>query len=220
MKIAGFKKQSLIDYPGNISSVIFTQGCNFRCGFCHNPNLVLPEKFGPTYTEDYILNYISTYSHLLDAICITGGEPTIHADLPNFIEKIKEFGIKVKLDSNGTNPQMIKELISSELIDSIAMDIKHRLDFEHYNRSVGNSISRKTFSDIVCSIELIKSANIEYEFRTTVARGLHNTQDIMILKKQFKTHYKLQNFNPEITLNPELELKPFSDTAFKALCAL
>ncbi len=95
MKIAGFKKQSLIDYSGNISSVVFTQGCNFRCGFCHNPDLVLPEKFGNTYSEDDIFNYLIKYKNLLDAVCITGGEPTIHKDLPIFISKIKELDLKV-----------------------------------------------------------------------------------------------------------------------------
>jgi pyruvate formate lyase activating enzyme len=143
MKIAGFKKQSLIDYSGNISSVVFTQGCNFRCGYCHNPDLVLPERFGNIYSEEKMFEYLAKYKKMLDAVCITGGEPTIHKDLPSFISRIKELGLKIKLDSNGTNPDMLKYLFENKLVDFIAMDIKHILDFKAYNETVGNWISKE-----------------------------------------------------------------------------
>ncbi|HFB61764.1 MAG TPA: radical SAM protein, partial [Bacteroidetes bacterium] len=107
MKIAGFKKQSLIDFPGHISTVVFTQGCNFRCGFCHNPNLVLPRKFGPLYDQQQVFDYLIKFRHLLDAVCITGGEPTLQSGLPAFVRKVKRLGLKVKLDTNGTHPQML-----------------------------------------------------------------------------------------------------------------
>lgn len=217
MKIAGFKKQSLIDYSGNISSVIFTQGCNFRCGFCHNPDLVLPEKFGITYNEEKILEYLTKYIKMLDAVCITGGEPTIHKDLPLFISKIKELDLKVKLDSNGTNPEMLKSLIKQNMVDFIAMDIKHQLKFELYNKTVGNWISEDVFAKILNSIDIIKKSKINYEFRTTVAKGLHKKDDIKILKKQFGKNYQIQNFNPEIVLNPDLDLEPFSESEYKEL---
>jgi pyruvate formate lyase activating enzyme len=220
MKIAGFKKQSLIDYPGNISSVVFTQGCNFRCGYCHNPDLVLPEKFGNLYEEGKIFDYLIRYSKMLDAVCITGGEPTMYKDLPIFITRIKELGLKIKLDSNGTNPEMLHYLLENKLVDFIAMDIKHILNFRIYNQTVGNWISKEVFSKILNSINLIKNSNIDYEFRTTIAKGLHSKEHIQILKKQFGTNYQIQNFNPEIVLNPDLNLEPFSENEFTELLHL
>ncbi|NPA36907.1 MAG: anaerobic ribonucleoside-triphosphate reductase activating protein [Chlorobi bacterium] len=217
MKIAGFKKQSLIDYPGHISSVIFTQGCNFRCGFCHNPDLVLPEKFGHTYREEEIFTYLKKYELILDAVCITGGEPTIHKDLPVFIQKIINLGLKIKLDSNGTNPEMLKHLISNNLIDFIAMDIKHILDLGKYNEATGNVINRKTFEKIKLSIEIIKSSGIEYEFRTTVMKGLHTIDDITSLKNTFKSNYRIQNFNPEVVLDTNTNYSAFSQEEIDAL---
>jgi len=201
MKIAGFKKQSLIDYPGNISSVVFTQGCNFRCGFCHNPNLVLPEKYETCYNEEDLFSYWKKYQHLLDAVCITGGEPCIHKDLPDFIARIKQLGLKVKLDSNGTNPDMLKHLLKSKLIDSIAMDIKHILNIEHYNSSVGQVVSQQNFNHILKSIKLIEESQIEFEFRTTVAKGLHTIEQIKSLNNRFSPSYSIQNFKPAVTLS-------------------
>jgi pyruvate formate lyase activating enzyme len=214
MKIAGFKKQSFIDYSGNISSVIFTQGCNFRCGFCHNPNLVLPKKFGETYNNEEIKAYLKKYAYLLDAVCITGGEPTIHRDLPLFISEIKTIGLKVKLDTNGTNPKMLKKLISNKQIDFIAMDIKHLLIYEYYSKVVGNCINNEIFNKIKSSISIIRSSTIDYEFRTTIAKGLHKKNDIKILKKYLGEKYHIQNFNSEIILNPKLNIETFSKVEF------
>ncbi len=215
MKIAGFKKQSLIDYPGNISSVVFTQGCNFRCGFCHNPDLVLPEKYGKTYDNDEILAYLKKYAKMLDAVCITGGEPTMHKDLPLFISKIKDLDLKVKLDSNGTNPKMLKSLIEQNMVDFIAVDIKHQLKFELYNKTVGNRLNKDVFAKILNSINIIKNSGIDYEFRATVAKGLHKKEDVKTLKEQFGKNYKIQNFNPEIVLNKHLEIEPFSRSEYE-----
>ena len=209
MKIAGFKKQTLIDFPGNISSVVFTQGCNFRCGYCHNPELVLPEKFQNTYDENMVFTYLSKYKHLLDAVSITGGEPTLQNDLPEFISEIKKLGLKVKLDTNGSNYKMLEHLISNKLIDFVAMDIKHLLDFDNYNRAVGFSISISVFNNILKSIELIENSDIGYEFRTTVAKGLHTLNDIVSLKNRFGETYKVNNFNPEVVLNPNCNFTPF-----------
>ncbi len=217
MKIAGFKKQSLIDYPGNISSVVFTQGCNFRCGFCHNPDLVLFEKFGHIYNEEHIFDYLNRYKNLIDAVCITGGEPTIQYDLPDFIRKVKNLNLKVKLDSNGTNPGMLRQLFEDRLVDYIAMDIKHILEFDVYNMIVGNWINRKTFLKILESIELIENAEIDHEFRTTVIKGVHREEQIQHLKQQFGKNFKVQNFNPEIVLNPDIEGEPFPESEYKSL---
>ncbi|RXQ95843.1 anaerobic ribonucleoside-triphosphate reductase activating protein [Ancylomarina salipaludis] len=217
MKIAGFKKQSLIDYPGNISSVVFTQGCNFRCPYCHNPDLVLPDKFGSCYKESELFAYWQKYQHLLDAVCITGGEPCIHNDLPDFIRKIKNMGLKVKLDTNGTYPNQIKYLTENKLIDSIAMDIKHVLDFESYRQGVGYALSTIGFKNVMESIGLIENSGIAYEFRTTIVKGLHKIDQINSLKKRFNQHYKIQNYNPEITLNDNPEFEPFSKSELEAI---
>jgi len=217
MKIAGFKKQSLIDYPGNITSVIFTQGCNFRCGFCHNPELVLPEKYGKTLSTELVFNYLKKYNKLIDAVCITGGEPTIHNDLPQFIETIKNLNLKVKLDSNGTNPKMLKHLLSEKLIDFIAMDIKHILEFENYNNIVGNFITPETFKNILLSIDIIEQSAIKYEFRTTIIKNIHTIGDINYLKTRFKTNYKLQQFNPEIVLKQNTNMQAYSNEEFEKL---
>jgi len=217
MKIAGFKKQSLIDYPGNISSVIFTQGCNFRCGYCHNPDLVLPEKFDKTYNKNEIFKYLKRYNKMLDAVCITGGEPTIHNDLPDFIKDIKKLHLKVKLDSNGTNPKILQYLFKNKLVDFVAMDIKHSLKFDMYNKTIGNFITKKSFEKILNSIDLIQNSDIDYVFRTTVVKTLHTKEDIKNLKKIFGKNYQIQNFNPEIILNPNLNYEAFSVNEFKEL---
>lgn len=211
MKIAGFKKQSLIDYPGNISSVVFTQGCNFRCPYCHNPNLVLPEQFETCYEEEELFSYWDKYKHLLDAVCITGGEPCIHKDLPDFISKIKQLGLKVKLDTNGTNPDMLRHLFKSNLVEAVAMDVKHILNFEHYNSSVGQILSSENFKHILKSIELIEEFEIEHEFRTTIAKGLHTIEQIESLRNRFKAFYTIQNFKPNVSLNKDHHFTAWSN---------
>ncbi len=201
MRIAGFQKQSFIDYPGNITAVVFTQGCNFRCGYCHNPSLVLPELFEKPYCNEEILSYIKKYSKLLDAVCITGGEPTLHSDLPDFIQRIKKEGLKVKLDTNGSNPEMLKKLYQQNLLDFVAMDIKHLLQPEKYKSIIGKEVSTLLFNNILQSIDCIEQSEIDYQFRTTVIKGYHSKADIEQLKNRFKTHYKTQAFNPEIVLD-------------------
>lgn len=217
MKIAGFKKQSLIDYPGNISSVVFTQGCNFRCEYCHNPDLVLPEIFSAVYKEDDLFKYWKKYQHLLDAVCITGGEPCIHKDLPDFIQKIKNLNLKVKLDSNGTQPELLKYLFDNNLVDCVAMDIKHILEFEYYNQAVGYALNQNTYNKVMESITLIENSGIDYEFRTTVVKGLHNIEQIKVLKNRFHKAYKIQNYNPEITLSSNSAFQAFSEVE---ICAM
>jgi len=217
MKIAGFKKQSLIDFPGNISSVIFTQGCNFRCDFCHNPELVLPEKFTDVIDETVIFDYLKKHSKLLTAVCITGGEPTMHNDLPDFIKQIKDLNLKVKLDTNGTNPQMLETLFSNNLIDAVAMDIKHLLSIEHYNAATGNTVTDTVFKNILLLIKLIENAGVEYEFRTTVIKGLHTIEQLQELKQRFGKYYKINNYNPEITLKNNQNYMPFSQKELEVL---
>jgi pyruvate formate lyase activating enzyme len=215
MKIAGFKKQSLIDYPGNISAVVFTQGCNFRCGFCHNPDLVLPEKFGPLYQEHEVFDYLKRHKKLLDAVCITGGEPTLHYDLPDFIRSIKMLGLKVKLDTNGTNPDMLWCLLQENLLNFVAMDIKQVLDFDLYKEITGGAMNKKDFSKVLKSVAMLERTKVGHEFRTTVIKGIHKPEQIADLKQRFGVFYKIQNFNPEVVLDPGLKGRPFTESEFR-----
>lgn len=173
MKIAGFQKFTLIDYPGMISAIIFTQGCNFRCPWCHNPELVLPELYKELLDKNEILDFLKTRIGKLDAVTITGGEPTLHQDLPDFIKTIKEMGFKIKLDTNGTNPLMLKTLLRDNLIDYFAMDIKTSL--ENYSEVIGEDVDVYMIKE---SIEVIKESGIDYEFRTTMIPSLMNEDDI------------------------------------------
>ncbi len=200
MEIKGFIPVSLIDYPGKICSIIFLPNCNFRCLYCQNPDLInSPEKL-LTVPADEILNYLKEKKKWIDGVCITGGEPCLHKDLPGLIEKIKALGLLVKLDTNGTNPSMLQHLLAKNLLDYIAMDIKAPKEkYELVARTKVNMI------DIEKSVQLIKNSGIDYEFRTTVLPALHNDTDIMEIGKwlQGSKKYFLQQFRPEKTLDPK-----------------
>ena len=222
MLIGGLQKQSLIDYPGKITAVIFTQGCNFRCSFCHNPDLVLPEKIlsSEKISEEYVFSFISKNRNLLDAVTITGGEPTIHKGLPDFIAKIKELGLLIKLDTNGTNPTMLKNLINENLIDFIAMDIKTTLDLERYQKLCGNHLDEKVLTKIKESIKTILNSNIEHDFRTTVIKEHHSTQNLLNICMSIKGEksYSLQKFNPMIVIDKQFEeYKSYTDEELKEI---
>ncbi|MGD8780691.1 MAG: anaerobic ribonucleoside-triphosphate reductase activating protein [Ignavibacteria bacterium] len=189
MKIAGFQKVSLIDYPGKISTVIFTQGCNFRCGYCHNPQLVLPELFEQAIDEQIIFDYLSERKGKIEGVVITGGEPTIHKDLPGFIYKVKQKGFLVKLDTNGSNPQMLKSLLEGNMIDFVAMDVKTTLS--KYNNVSGVEISEEKLR---MSINLIKNSSVEKQFRITLIRGIHERKDLSEIEKIVGNKITLQFF--------------------------
>ncbi|MCK4809960.1 MAG: anaerobic ribonucleoside-triphosphate reductase activating protein [Candidatus Omnitrophica bacterium] len=173
MKIGGFQKFSLIDYPGKIAAVIFTQGCNFRCFYCHNPELIFPERFGGLYDTSEVLSFLEKRRDRLEGIVISGGEPTLQGDLIDFTGKIKKMGYSVKLDTNGTNPGVVKEMISRGLLDYIAMDIKAPL--EKYNLITGAVVN---LIDIKESIRIIESSGIDYNFRTTADNSFLSDKDI------------------------------------------
>jgi|WetSurMetagenome_2_1015567.scaffolds.fasta_scaffold153616_1 pyruvate formate lyase activating enzyme len=194
IKIGGYVKQSLIDYPGKISAVVFTQGCNFRCGYCHNPQLVLPELFQPLISEEEVLKSIEDMSDWLDAVVISGGEPTIQYALPDFALKIKNMGFLVKLDTNGSNPEMLKLLLDENLVDFVAVDVKTILEEREYEKIIG-----KTNSDLIVkirlSIELLRNSRIEYQLRTTVLTKIHTDQIIAMLQHEYANEsYLLQEF--------------------------
>ncbi|MFA8341855.1 MAG: anaerobic ribonucleoside-triphosphate reductase activating protein [Rhodothermaceae bacterium] len=189
MLIGGLNKMSLIDYPGSVSAVIFTLGCNFKCPFCHNPELVLPEKFNTPMDEAEVFSFLENRKGLLDGIVITGGEPTIHNDLPEFIRKIKNLGFKVKLDTNGTKPEVVKQLLEAGLLDFIAMDIK--ATFNKYKILSGCDTN---LDKLVESIELIKASDIDYQFRNTFVKPLLTDSDATEIKKITDTEVKFQEF--------------------------
>ncbi|MDY6367025.1 MAG: anaerobic ribonucleoside-triphosphate reductase activating protein, partial [Clostridia bacterium] len=158
MDLFGLEKLSLVDYDGKVAATVFTGACNFKCGFCHNGPLVNDVNSLKTFSEDEILSYLSSRKGILDGVCITGGEPTLHKDLPLFIEKVKKLGLSVKVDTNGTNPEMIKTLAENGLADYFAMDIKN--DKQNYARTIG--LKDYDTSKIEKSMNYFLSGNADY----------------------------------------------------------
>lgn len=173
MQILGFQKTTLLDYPGKVAATIFTGGCNFRCPFCQNGDLILRPDCIPPISEEEILSVLKKRRGILTGVCITGGEPTLQADLPDFISRVRALGYSVKLDTNGYRPDVLAELISSGLLSMIAMDIKTSL--RHYPLVAGSE--SMDVSNIEKSAFLIRNSKIPYEFRTTVVKELHCLQD-------------------------------------------
>ena len=192
MVIAGLEKMSLVDYDGYVSATIFTAGCNFKCGFCHNAPLVIDCNNLPIIPEEEVLSYLKKRTGVLDAVCISGGEPTLQKDLPFFIEKVKNLGYKVKLDTNGTNPELIKTLFSNKLCDYFAMDIKN--DKFSYAKIIG--FDKFDTVKIEKSVEFFLSNKVDYEFRTTLVKEFHKTENIALIGEWIKgaNKYFLQKF--------------------------
>ncbi len=218
MKIGGLQKLTLIDFPGRISCTVFCLGCSFRCPFCYNPELVLPEKMEkqPQIAERDFFDFLKERKELLEGVCVGGGEPTVNEDLPAFTKKIKKLGFLVKLDTNGSNPKMLKKLIDKKLVDYVAMDIKAPKG--SYRKLTGGLIDIK---DIEKSIEILKQNKIDHEFRTTITPTLLEKEDIVKIAKWLSPakKYFLQNFRSEKTIDPELEkIKPYSDDYLSECC--
>jgi len=210
MLIGGLQKLTLIDYPEKLACTVFLTGCNFYCPWCYSPELVLPEKIKkqPKILEKEFFNFLKTRKGFLEGVVICGGEPTINKELPGFIKKIKKMGYAVKLDTNGSNPKMLKTLIEKKLVDYIAMDIK--APREKYQKVVGRKIN---ITNIEKSISLLKEDIVDYEFRTTV-NPLLKKDDIIKIAQWLSgaKKYYLQNFRPEKTLNPKFKKKkPYSE---------
>ena len=190
MKIAGMQKVTLLDFPDTLSCIIFTKGCNFKCPFCQNSGLI-NNLDDDTLEMDKVFSYLEKRKGILEGVVITGGEPTIHKDLKEFIKKIKDMGYKVKLDTNGYNPVMLKDLIDSNLLDYVAMDIKQIL--AKYSMVSGVNINT---DKIMQSIKILEDSNVLHEFRTTVIKEYHTIFDILEISDMFKkeTPYYIQNF--------------------------
>jgi pyruvate formate lyase activating enzyme len=175
VQIGGFQKLSLMDYPGTLAAIIFTQGCNMFCPYCHNPKLVYPNMFDKTLNENEILYFLKKRQGLLKGVVMTGGEPTLQNDLCNFIKKIKNLKFLVKLDTNGTNPEMLQELIHEKLIDFVAMDIKSPAKkYKWFFKGNSNLIMQ--------SLHVIKSSDIMHIFRTTYDTDILNERDLDEIK--------------------------------------
>lgn len=173
MKIHGFNKLTLLDYPGHVGATLFLGGCNFRCPYCQNGNLVTTPEQEPWIPEDEVFDYLKKRHGILEGVCVSGGEPTLHKSLPDFIAKLKALGYLVKLDTNGTNPEMVKALVKDQLLDFVAMDIK--TSKEHY-ATVSNCPTLDIHM-VEKTVDFLLSGNISYEFRTTVVRELHQRTD-------------------------------------------
>ena len=190
MKIAGYEKLSVQDYPDHISCIIFTQGCNMRCPFCQN-SLLIPFENSDLVSEEEIIQYLKLRKSVLNGVTISGGEPTVQPDLKDFIKKIKKIGFDIKLDTNGINYDILKELVSEKLVDYVAMDIKNGID--KYGKTSG--VPNIKLDNIQKSIEYLKQGNVDYEFRTTIINEHHDLHDIyQIIKLVGDSKYYLQNF--------------------------
>ena len=233
MHIAGLQRTTLVDYPGKVAATVFTRGCSFSCPFCHNPELVLPAKFIPLLDEKEIWAFFDKRLHQLQGVCFTGGEPTIQSDLPLFVAKLKSFGYKIKLDTNGSNPAMLGRLIDSGHIDYIAMDIKASPSKYLATAGVKNpSVSTrpsldgniknqndnsKLLNNIKQSIGLIMESGIDYEFRTTVVHPIHEVSDFEEIGKLIRgaKKYYLQNFVQSKHIDESQKFTPLSDKELK-----
>jgi pyruvate formate lyase activating enzyme len=215
MDIKGVQKTSLIDYPGKMSAVIFVPKCTFRCAFCYNVDLVTGWEKLDTIDEREVLNFLKDRKKWLDGIVVTGGEPTIHKDLPDFLRKVKELGYAVKLDTNGTNPYMLEDLIKEGLVDYLAMDIK--CPQERYEEICKAKVDMKLLK---MSIERIKNSGLDYEFRTTVVPGLITKEDIVKIGEWMKgaKNYYIQQFFPRRTLDGSLQnTRPYKPEDLKEM---
>ena len=216
MEIGGLQKTTLIDYPGRVACTVFLIRCNFRCPFCYSSELVLKEKIKeqPRIPEQDFFDFLEKRKNQLDGVVICGGEPTVNPELSDFCKKIKEMGFLVKLDTNGSNPEMLQKLISDKLVDYVAMDIK--APKEKYPETIGYG---RDFNDILVkqvseSVDILNKREVDYEFRTTFAPKILNKQDILDIAKWISPakRYYIQNFVAQKTLNPEFEhLKPHPD---------
>jgi len=216
MEIGGLQKLTLIDFPGRIACTVFLRNCNYRCPFCYNPDLVLPEVIKehlPIPEKDFF-QFLKEKKGWLEGVCIGGGEPTLNQDLPGFCKTIKKSGYQIKIDTNGSNPEMLKNLIDKKLVDYIAMDIK--APKEKYPKVVGFKDCSKYYllSKIEDSVNILKENKVDYEFRTTVVPKLLTKNDVLKIVHWLKPakKYVLQNFRAEKTIDSKFEkIKPYSE---------
>ncbi|MFA7253169.1 MAG: anaerobic ribonucleoside-triphosphate reductase activating protein [Patescibacteria group bacterium] len=234
MNIAGIQKLTLVDFPGHVAATVFTRGCTFRCPFCHNPELVVPEQFSPLLSEKQIFDFLESRYGKLTGICLTGGEPTMQKDCDQFISHMKALGFDMKLDTNGSNPKMLEKIIKDGDVDYIAMDIKGTLEkypqiinyqLSIINNGIGNLEIEKLsenwklknenlISNIQKSIKLIMSSGIDYEFRTTICHPIHEVEDFYGIGELIKgaKRYFIQQFVKSKHVDAHQNFEPFTDS--------
>lgn len=194
MLISGLQKLTLLDFPGHLAAIVFLDGCNFRCPFCQNRSLVLPSEELPSIDMDEFQRFLKKRSGILEGICVTGGEPTLHRELPDLLRMIRQAGYLVKLDTNGTNPELLQALMAEGLLDYVAMDIK--AGRKNYARAAGIASDSELLTNVEQSVSLLLESDLDYEFRTTVVGGLHSSEDFEDIARWIKgcRHYYLQAF--------------------------
>ena len=204
VEIKGLEKFASRDFPGHISATVFLGGCNFRCPFCHNHSLVENPEGYEDIPLTYIMARLAELGGWVDGVCISGGEPTIHPLLPSLIAKIKALGLIVKLDTNGTRPDVLKALIEEGLVDCVAMDVKAPLNETSYARAAGRAVDLAAIQE---SISLLKQGKVEYYFRTTVVPALHKGEDLLHIAHHLSgsSSLTLQNFSPADPLDERLK---------------
>ena len=216
MNIGGFLPTTLLDYPGKLACTVFTLGCNMRCPFCQNGGLVLPEHFEEPLPPENILAKIRKRAHVLDGVCISGGEPTLQPDLPEFLQQIKALGLSVKLDSNGFRPDLLKQFYKDGLIDKVAMDIKSSR--ANYAKTAGLTPAADLLLPYEESVDFLMHSGIDYEFRTTLVKGLHTPEDMRDIAAWIagaKAYY-LQSYEPSDNVIGLLTRTETDFTAFSA----
>ncbi len=221
MLISGIQQFTMLDFPQKTACILWTAGCDFRCGYCHNPEFVLPEKLkelkGSFIKEEALFSFLKKRQGKLDGVVISGGEPTMHKDLPELMNKIKKMGFLVKLDTNGNNPFMLKKLIDEHLLDYVAMDIK--TCFDTYSTLVG---CRAKEEFLKWSVALLQQSGVPYEFRSTLIQEIHTPAVLQQMARDIKgaPALFLQTFRPEHTLDPQFEgYHPFSDDDMQDICS-
>ncbi|UCE96428.1 MAG: anaerobic ribonucleoside-triphosphate reductase activating protein [Candidatus Bathyarchaeota archaeon] len=217
-EIKGFMDFSLVDWDGKASAVIFLPFCNFQCPFCYNTTLVLRPETMQRIPYNEIARYLSKNRSWLDGVAITGGEPTIHKELPNLCKRIKKLDLSVKLDTNGSNSAMMKKLIAQEFVDYVALDVKAPLTLERYSAVIGIN-AENLLPEIEETIRMLLQGSVDYEFRTTLVPTLHRKEDIEEICHKIIgcKKYFLQNFKGDVeTLDPKyMNFKPFSSTCIQ-----
>ena len=220
--IKGMIETSLLDWDGKIVSTLYTPYCNFRCPYCQNAGLVLNPDQYETIPFEVISNFLINHRNWIDGICLTGGEPCFFEDLPEFLEKIRNLGMEIKLDTNGTFPKILQRVIDRGLVNYVAMDIKAPLNFNAYEKSTRIN-SKELLERVRESVDLIIHSGVDYEFRTTVVPNLHSEEDILEIAREIgrAKKYALQNFSNRETMDPEFQkISPYKIEELEKICQL
>lgn len=217
MRISGLQKMTLLDYPGLVACTVFTGGCNLRCPFCHNASLVLPERADDALDEAEVLRFLEKRRGMLDGVAVTGGEPLLHADLPDFLRRVRALGYRVKLDTNGTFPDRLRAVVEDGLVDRVAMDVKNAPLL--YGKTVG--VRGFDLEPVERSKDYLLAGHVEYEFRTTVVRGLHTAESLLAAARWIEgaREYYLQQYRDSGDVLAPGALGAFTDDEMRSLLA-